>query len=317
MGSFVIGRIASHVLLFFAVTLLVFVAFFVMPRNDSRFARRAPTEYRLHGGMMGEYAHYVWQFVRHGDLGRSYVTREKVTTRLIQATPVTLSLVAGGLLVWLLIAIPLGMLAALRPRSLLDRGSSFLVIVGLSIHPVLLGLVLSYVFGHRLNVLPARGYCSVNNLSTGCDGLAHWAEHLILPWITFGVVNAALFTMMIRALVIEELNEEYVRTAKAKGAGQGRIVRAHLLRNVTLPLVTMIGVQAATSLGGVVFIETVFDLPGLGGMLRRGAQQRDLPLTAGSVLFLALAIMALNLIVDIVYGLLDPRIRTAARTAVS
>ena len=166
-------------------------------------------------------------------------------------------------------------------------------------------------------VLPARGYCSVNNLSTGCDGLARWAEHLILPWITFGVVNAALFTMMIRALVIEELNEEYVRTAKAKGAGQGRIVRAHLLRNVTLPLVTMVGVQAATSLGGVVFIESVFDLPGLGGMLRRGAQQRDLPLTAGSVLFLALAIMALNLIVDIFYGLLDPRIRTAARTAVS
>ena len=148
MGSFVVGRIASHVLFFFAVTLLVFVAFFVMPRNDSRFARRAPTQYRLHGGMMGEYAHYVWQFVRHGDLGRSYGTREKVTTRLIRAAPVTLSLVAGGLVVWLLIAIPLGMLAALRPRSLLDRGASLAVIVGLSIHPVLLGLVLSYLFGH-------------------------------------------------------------------------------------------------------------------------------------------------------------------------
>jgi peptide/nickel transport system permease protein len=315
MGSFVIGRIAAHVLLFFAVTLLVFVAFFVMPRNDSRFARRAPTQYRLHGGMMGEYAHYVWRFVRYGDLGRSYGTREKVTTRLVQAAPVTLSLVAGGLIVWLLIAIPLGMLAALRPRSLLDRGASLAVIVGLSIHPVLLGLVLSYVFGHRLNVLPAHGYCSVNNISTGCDGLARWAEHLVLPWITFGVVNAALFTMMIRALVAEELNAEYVRTAFAKGAGRSRVLRAHLLRNVTLPLVTMIGVQAATSLGGVVFIESVFDLPGLGGMLRRGAQQRDLPLTAGSVLFLALAIMALNLLVDILYGWLDPRIRAAARAA--
>jgi peptide/nickel transport system permease protein len=316
MGSFVIGRIASHVLLFFAVTLLVFVAFYVMPRNDSRFARRAPPEYRLHGAVAGEYAHYVWRFVRHGDLGRSYGTREKVTTRLVQAAPVTLSLVAGGLVVWLLIAIPLGMLAAMRPRSLLDRGSSFVVLVGLSIHPVLLGLVLSYLFGHRLNLLPARGYCSVNNISTGCDGLARWADHLVLPWITFGIVNAALFTMMIRALVIEELGEEYVRTARAKGAGPGRILRAHLLRNVTLPLVTMVGVQAATSLGGVVFIESVFDLPGLGGMLRRGAQQRDLPLTAGSVLFLALAIIALNLLVDLFYGVLDPRVRTGARTAV-
>jgi peptide/nickel transport system permease protein len=317
MGSFVIGRLASYVLLFFAVTLLVFVAFFVMPRNDPRFGGRAPDEYRLHGALLGEYAHYVWQFVRYGDLGRSYGTREKVTTRLVRATPVTLSLVAGGLVVWLLIAVPLGMLAALRPRSLVDRGSSFAVMAGLSIHPVILGLVLSYFFGHRWNLLPARGYCTVNNLSTGCDGLARWAEHLILPWITFGVVNAALFTMMIRALVIEELNAEYVRTAMAKGAGRVRIVRAHLLRNVTLPLATMVGVQAATSLGGVVFIESVFDLPGLGGMLRRGAQTRDLPLTAGSVLFLALAIMALNLIVDIFYGLLDPRIRTAARTAVS
>lgn len=309
MGSFVIGRIASHVLLFFAVTLLVFVAFFVMPRNDSRFERRAPDEYRLHGGMMGEYAHYVWRFVRHGDLGRSYGTREKVTTRLVQAAPVTLSLVAGGLVVWLLIAIPLGMIAALRPRSLLDRGSSLAVIVGLSIHPVLLGLVLSYVFGHQLDVLPARGYCSVNNLSTGCDGLARWAEHLILPWITFGVVNAALFTMMIRALVLEELSEEYVRTARAKGAGTVRVVRAHLLRNVTLPLVTMVGVQAGTSLAGVIFVESTFDLPGLGGMLRRAAQTRDLPLTAGSVVFLALAIMLLNLVVDVAYAALDPRIR--------
>lgn len=315
MGSFVIGRIASSVLLFFAVTLLVFVAFFVMPRNDSRFARRAPPQYRLHGGMVGEYGHYVWRLVRYGDLGRSYGTREPVTTRLIQAAPVTLSLVAGGLVVWLLIAVPLGMLAALRPRSLLDRGASLAVIVGLSIHPVLLGLVLSYFFGHTLNVLPAHGYCSVNNLSTGCDGLARWATHLVLPWITFGIVNAALFTMMIRALVVEELNEEYVRTALAKGAGRARILRAHLLRNVTLPLVTMVGVQAATSLGGVVFIESVFDLPGLGGMLRRGAQQRDLPLTAGSVLFLALAIMVLNLLVDILYGWLDPRIRAAARAA--
>jgi len=317
MGSFVIGRVASHVVLFFAVTLLVFVAFFVMPRSDSRFARRAPPQYRLHGGMMGEYAHYVWRFVRYGDLGRSYGTREKVTTRLVRAAPVTLSLLAGGLVVWLLIALPLGLLAAIRPRSLLDRGSSFLVMVGLSMHPLLLGLVLSYLFGHKLNVLPARGYCTVNNLSTGCDGLARWAEHLVLPWITFGVVNAALFTMMIRALVIEELNEEYVRTARAKGAGPSRILRAHLLRNVSLSLVTMVGVQAATSLMCVLFIETVFDLPGLGGMLRRGAVQRDLPLTAGSVLFFALAIMALNLLVDIVYGLLDPRIRTAARTAVS
>ncbi|MGZ4290455.1 MAG: ABC transporter permease [Gaiellaceae bacterium] len=316
MGRFVVGRLASSVLLFFAITLFVFVAFFVMPRDDrGRAARRTPQQYRLHGGMMGEYAHYIWAIVRHGDLGRSYGTRERVTTRLFRAAPVTLSLVAGGLVVWLLIAIPLGMLAALRPRSLLDRGSTVFVLIGLSAHPVTLGLVLSYFFGHKLNVLPAHGYCSMANLSTGCDGLQQWTLHLILPWFTFGLINAALFTMMIRALVLEELNEEYVRTALAKGAGMRRIVRSHLLRNVTLPLVAMIGVQAGTSLAGVVFVETVFDLPGLGGILRRAAQTRDLPLTAGSVLFLALAILVLNLVVDVAYAMLDPRIRTAARAA--
>jgi peptide/nickel transport system permease protein len=316
MGRFVVGRLAASVLLFFAVTLFVFVAFFVMPRDDGgRFERSTPPQYRLHGSMLGEYAHYVWRLVGHADLGYSYGTRERVTTRLFRAAPVTLSLLAGGMVVWLLISVPLGLLAAMRPRSLIDRGSSLLVMVGLSAHPVVLGLALSWLFGHRLPLLPANGYCSVNNLSTGCDGLSHWASHLVLPWLTFGIVNAALFTMMIRALVIEELNEDYVRTARAKGAGARRIACGHLLRNVTLPLVTMVGVQAATSLGGVIFIESTFDLPGLGGILRRAAQTRDLPLTAGSVVFLALAIMLLNLIVDVAYALLDPRIRAASRLA--
>jgi peptide/nickel transport system permease protein len=224
---------------------------------------------------------------------------------------VTLSLVAGGLVVWLLIAAPLGLLSALRPRSLLDRGASVLVFAGLSIHPVVLGLVLSWLLGHRLPLLPANGYCSLRGLSTGCDGLAHWASHLILPWLTFGIVNAALFALTIRALVLEELDQEYVRTARAKGAGTARVVRHHLLRNVSLPLVTMVGVQAGTSLAGVVFIESTFDLPGLGGMLRRAAQTQDLPLTAGSVLFLSLAVVAVNLVVEVIYALLDPRIRVA------
>jgi peptide/nickel transport system permease protein len=312
MGRFVVGRLASSAMVAVAVTMFVFVAFFALPRDDGQFARRTPSQYRLHGPMVGQYAHFVWRLLRHGDLGYSYGTRQRVTTRLLEAAPVTLSLVAGGLVVWLLIAAPLGLLSALRPRSLLDRGASVLVFVGLSVHPVVLGLVLSWLLGHRLPLLPANGYCSLSSLSTGCDGLGRWASHLILPWLTFGIVNAALFTMMIRALVLEELDQEYVRTARAKGAGTARVVRGHLLRNVSLPLVTMVGVQAGTSLAGVVFIETTFDLPGLGGMLRSATQARDLPLTAGSVLFLSLAIVALNLVVDLVYALLDPRIRSPA-----
>jgi peptide/nickel transport system permease protein len=313
MTRYVLGRLASSVVLFFAITFFVFVAFFVMP-SDSRSERHVSSAYRIHGSMTGGYAHYLWALVRHGDLGNSYQTRASVTTRLFDAAPVTLSLVLGGLVVWLLIAIPLGIVSALHPRSLVDRASSAFVLVGLCAHPVWLGLMLSYLFGHYLHVLPAVGYCSLNSLSTGCDGLVQWTSHLLLPWFTFGMVNAGLFATMMRALVREELAEDYVRTARAKGASGTRIVRSHLLRNVTLPLVTLIGLNAGTALAGVIFIESAFDLPGLGGILRRSTLQRDLPMIAGSVVFLAVAIVALNLLVDLAYAALDPRIRRGAHT---
>jgi peptide/nickel transport system permease protein len=309
----VLGRLASYVVVFFAITLFVFVAFFAMPSTNRE--RETTDAYRIHGSVSGEYVHYMWRMVAHGDLGYSYVSREAVTRKLFRAAPVTLSLVAGGVVVWLLIAIPLGILAALRPRSLLDRAATIFVLIGVSAHPVWIGLMLGYVFGHYLHVLPLDGYCSVNSLSTGCEGLTQWAYHLVLPWVTFGLLNAALFMTMTRSLVIEQLREEYVRTARAKGASEGRIVRAHVLKNVTLPLVTMIGINAGTALAGVIFIESAFGLPGLGGILRRATLQRDLPMIAGSVLFLALAIMLLNLFVDLMYATLDPRIRLSASAA--
>jgi peptide/nickel transport system permease protein len=313
MTRYVLGRLASCVVVFFAITLFVFVAFFAMPSTNRE--RETTDAYRIHGSVSGEYAHYMWRMVAHGDLGYSYVSREAVTRKLFRAAPVTLSLVAGGIVVWLLIAIPLGIVAALRPRSLLDRAATIFVLIGISAHPVWIGLMLGYVFGHYLHVLPLDGYCSLNSLSTGCEGLTQWAYHLVLPWVTFGLLNAALFMTMTRSLVIEQLREEYVRTARAKGASEGRIVRAHVLKNVTLPLVTMIGINAGTALAGVIFIESAFGLPGLGGILRRATLQRDLPMIAGSVLFLALAIMVLNLFVDLMYATLDPRIRLSPSTA--
>lgn len=311
MARFVLGRGVSALFTCLAVTLLVFVAFFRLPQDT---ARRDPTpeEYRIHGSLPGAYAHYLWRIVRHGDFGYSYLTREAVTTRLLQAAPVTLSLVVGGLVVWLLIAMPLGLVSALRPRTAVDRAATVLVLLGLSLHPVWLGLMLSWLFGHELHVLPASGYCSIANLSTGCDGLGGWATHLLLPWVTFGVINAALFTAMVRALVREELGADYVRTAVAKGVRTPRLVGSHVLRNAMLPLATMAGIMAATSLAGVIFVESAFDLPGLGGMLRDSTLRGDLPMIAGSVTFLALAIVLLNLVVDVAYAALDPRIRLGA-----
>lgn len=311
MTRYVLGRLASTALMFLAVTLFVFIAFFRIPQSRGR--RDLADAHRLQGTLPGEYAHYLWRFVGHGDLGYSSVSREAVTTQLLRAAPVTLSLVIGGLLVWLLIALPIGVLSALRPRRLVDRASTVLVLVGLSLHPVWLGLMLSWVFGQYLHVLPASGYCTVAGLSTGCNGLGHWATHMFLPWITFGIVNAALFSTMLRALLLEELNADYVQTALAKGVGSVRVVHAHVLQNVMLPLLTMLGLLAGTSLAGVIFVESAFDLPGLGGILRQATLRHDLPVTAGSVLFLALAIVLLNLVVDLAYATVDPRVRVMLR----
>ncbi len=317
MARFVVTRLLSSVALFFAITLFVFVAFFVLPastgaaRRPGHIAGNAIVRdtYWVHGSFPHQYSHYVWNFVRHGDLGRSYVNREAVTDRLRRAVPVTASLVLGGVLVWLLISIPLGILSALRPRSLLDRSSTVFVTIGLSAHPVWLGLVLGYLLGYKWHVVPVASYCEMVTPKTPCGGPVQWAWHLLLPWLIFGLVNAALFTSMVRASVLEVLSEDYVRTARAKGAGEARVVRVHVLRNVLLPLVTMIGMNFALALGGVIFIETVFNLPGLGQMFRSSLLQRDLPVTAGIVMFMTLAIMVTNLVVDLLYTALDPRVR--------
>jgi peptide/nickel transport system permease protein len=308
VARYLVTRLASSIALFFAVTLFVFVAFFAFPTSGGGRVSTDREPYRS-GSLPHGYAQYVWKLVRHGDLGRSFADREAVTARVFRAAPVTFSLVLGGLLVWLLIAIPLGMIAALRPRSLLDRALTVLVLIGLCSHPVWLGLMSGFLFGEHWHVFPSSGYCDLFSPSTSCGGPVQWTDHLLLPWLIFGLLNAAVYTIMFRAFVIEELGQDYVRTARAKGAGNVRVIRGHVLKNVMPSFVTMLGMNMGIALGGVIFVESAFGLPGLGGMLRRSIIQHDLPLTAGIVIFLALAIVLLNLVVDLAYAALDPRVR--------
>jgi peptide/nickel transport system permease protein len=313
MGRYLFGRLASAVLALFAVTLFVFVAFDVLPKGQQRPG--FTTTYRIHGSLPRQYGDFLWNLVRRGDLGRSYQDREPVTKRIGAAAPVTLSLVLGGLLVWLVVAIPLGLLAALRPRSVLDLAVMGFVLVGVSVHPLWLGLVLGFVFGGHWHVLPVSGYCDLFSPSTACGGPAQWFGHLLLPWLTFGLLNGALYTLMIRALVREELDKEYVLAARAKGAGTARVLRSHVTANLLPPFVTMIGMNVGIALAGVVFVESAFGLPGLGGILRQSILRRDVPMTSGIVLCLTVTIVLLNLIVDLTYSLLDPRVRRPAVAA--
>ena len=185
------------------------------------------------------------------------------------------------------------------------------VLIGISAHPVWLGLALSYLLGFKLHVFPVAGYCdlTVHRETGSCGGPTYWAYHLVLPWITFGLLYAALYARMIRASVLETLGEDYIRTARAKGAGTWLVLRRHALPNALLPVVSMLGMDMGLAFGGAIFVESVYGLPGVGLMLYRALTRSDRPVIMGIVLLVSVFVVIANLLVDIAYAVLDPRIR--------
>jgi peptide/nickel transport system permease protein len=322
MLGYLVRRVFWAVVLLFALTLVTYVLFFVLPTDPARFRRGLASEstdirraFNLQGSVVSEYAQFVWNAFVHGSLGRSFATRREVTAMLIEAAPVTGSLILGGSVLFLVTALVVGIVSAIRPRSLFDRAGMTFVLVGISVHPVWIGLVLSYLLGARLRLTPVSGYCELFSPPAGslCGGPYEWAYHLILPWITFAILFSAVYARMIRAGVLEAYDEDYVRTARAKGARELRVLRAHVLRNALLPLVTMLGMDVGLAFGGSLFIEQVYGLPGLGRLVVTSLARRDLPPVVGVVLLVTVAIALANLIVDLLYACLDPRVRVAAR----
>ena len=315
MTNYLVRRVAWAGLLFLVMSFVTYLIFFVIPTEASRIGRGQASEtidlrtaIPLEGSLVQEYGQYLGRIL-HGDLGESYVTRREVSGIIAQAAPVTASLVFGGAIVWLLIAIPVGLLSALRPRSLLDRGATAFVLIGISAHPVWIGLILSYFLGEKLGLAPTGGYCDLVSPTTECGGPVQWAWHLWLPWLTFALMFAAIYMRMVRASVVEALGEDYVRTARAKGASEAQIMRHHVLRNSLLPVVTMLGMDIGVALGAAVFVERVYGLPGLGSVALQSLARRDLPVIMGVVLFGTLVVIVLNLIVDLLYTAIDPRSR--------
>ena len=243
------------------------------------------------------------------DLGHSFTNRQDVNEIVKNAAPVTASLVFGGAFFWMLLAIPVGVLSALRPRSLLDRVAMIFVLIGVSAHPVWIGLLFAYFIGYKAGLTPITGYCDFFGRGDACHGPVQWAYHMILPWSTFMILFAALYVRMIRANVMETLNEDYVRTAHAKGAPGWLVLRSHVLRNAMLPIVTMLGMDIGIALGGAVFTESVYGLPGLGRQLIQSINNFDLPVTMGLVVFTTTSIIFFTLVVDLLYAYIDPRIR--------
>jgi peptide/nickel transport system permease protein len=212
----------------------------------------------------------------------------------------------------MIIALSVGIFSALRPRSLIDRAAMVFVLIGVSAHPVWIGLILSYFFGVKWGITPIANYANFFGApeDSGLPGGPwQWFYHMILPWCTFALLFAALYVRMIRANVMETLNEDFVRTARAKGAPERRILFAHVLRNALLPVVTMLGMDIGVALGGAIFTETVYQLPGLGREAVVAINAQDLATLQAIVVFATIAILFFNLIVDLLYAWIDPRIR--------
>ena len=321
MLQYLVRRVLWSVVLFLAVTLVTYVIFFLVPANPARQAAgQAATPERvaeveeflgLNDPVYVQYYKFLKRLIFDGSLGQSFVDRSSVNDEIFRAAPITASLVFGAMAMVLAISIPIGILSALRPRSLLDRAAMTYVLIGISLPSFWIALVLSYLIGFRLGWTPIAGYCEVVSVpeAANCGGFLDWAYHMILPWFALAIVQAGVYVRFIRAEVMETMSQDYVRTARAKGAPERTVMKDHILRNALLPVVTILGMDIGLLLGGAIFIETVFGLNGLGGTAIRSIGQFDLPTLQGVVIFGAIAIIIFTLIVDLLYAWIDPRIR--------
>ncbi|MBM3362557.1 MAG: ABC transporter permease [Betaproteobacteria bacterium] len=243
--------------------------------------------------------------VLQGDLGHSYFLNKPVSDLILQRLEPTASLALGTIVLAILLAVPLGTVAASRMGGGLDRLLSVISVAGFSVPVFVTGYVLIYLFSIQLQWLPVQGYEPLS----GKGGLWAWARQLILPWLALSIIYVALIARITRASVSEALTEDYIRTARAKGLHERAVLLRHALRNAAVPIVTVIGIGVALLIGGVVVTETVFAIPGLGSLTVDVVLNRDFPVIQGLVLFFAVSYVVINLLVDLSYLLLDPRIR--------
>ena len=321
MGRYLIRRIGFTVLVLFVVSLLTFLIFVKLPTGDP--ARRATGKsstpeqienarkaFGLDQPLWVQYGRFAKGLIPLPGLflsedvyysyGNFIPVREEIARRL----PVTVALAVGGAALWLLIGIPVGIAAGVRRKSSLSRASMLLAIVGVSIPVFWLGQLLLYVFWFRLGWAPPSGM----DIGVGVWGSVLGGRFL-LPWITVAVGYAAFYARMVRSNVIETMHEDYIRTARAKGLPERRVIYRHGLRGALTPVVTMLGIDLGTLLGGLFIVETLFGLPGVGQLAVTSISTNDFPMVMGVTVLGALFIAVANLTVDVAYAALDPRVR--------
>ncbi|HEV2439365.1 MAG TPA: ABC transporter permease [bacterium] len=310
MAAFLTGRLLQTVPVLIGVSVLVFLILHLTPGNPALFVAGpdAPPEVvrdierslGLDQPLYVQYARYVSRLVR-GDLGRSIQAHDPVLDHLVATFPVTLALASVGVLWTVLVSVPMGILAAYRRNSALDLATIFAVLAGNAMPAFAIGLILLYIFAIHLRWFPLTGYRSLATL----DG---W-RHIALPAITVGSGVTPLLTRLTRSSMLEVLNQDYVRSARAKGVREPDVVIRHGFRNALLPVITVIGLQLGLLLSGAVITESIFSLPGTGRLVVQAIQARDFPVVQGAVLFFSLTFVVISILVDLAYAAADPRIR--------
>lgn len=309
MLIFILRRLAQTIPTLIAVVLLIFVLFSVIPGSiastmgddgrgamDPQVVERMKKELGLNDPVHVRFVNYLGKLAT-GDLGNSFRTREPVTKLISTRLWPSLKLTFAAMAIAILIGLPLGFIAALKPGSMVDSVSMVFAVSGLSLPKFWLGLMLMYLFALKLSWLPSFGY--------GDGGL----KYLILPAVALGVSPMALLARTTRAAVLEIANADFVRTARSKGMSETRVVKWHVLRNALVIVLTAIGLQFGSLMGQAVVVEKLFSWPGLGSLLVDSVFQRDIPAVQGSILVIVLFFLVINTLVDIAYVLIDPRIR--------
>ena len=318
MTRYIIRRILWGVLLLVLVSALTFVLFRIFPTGDPARLRagRSPNprviaEIRVNLGLNKPLITQFWIYMRnlflHFDLGYSYQSGASVRSLIFQRLPATLSLTLGAAVLWLATGLPVGIVSAVRRRSRLDRASMGTALVLVSAPEYWLGLIVLYLFAAdigQVKVFPGAGSYA------GLSGDPwKWFTSLLLPWLVLAASFAAVYARLMRGSLIETMGEDYIRTARAKGLTERRVVLHHGVRAAINPIMTIFALDVGTLLGGAILIETVFDIPGIGRLSYDAITHADFPIIQGTVLLVALFIVVSNILVDIAYAFLDPRIR--------
>jgi len=312
MGHFVVRRLAGAVAVLFTISVIVFLIFNVIPNSDParRLAGRSPTP-ALIAGIEEEWGfddplpqQYLTTMgkIFSGDLV-SYTTREDVDERIVEGIPATLSLCLGAAVIWLFFGILFGYLSAVHAGGKLDRVLTVVAVMGISIPVFWLAAILLNYLSYETGIFPSGGYVGL------AEEPFEWATHLILPWISLAAIQIGFYSRVLRSSMLDVMNEDYVRTARAKGLSERRVMTHHVLRNSLIPIVTLLGLDVGVLLGGAILVEALFGLNGVGQYAFESLESLDLPPIMAVTLFGAFFVVLCNALADVAYAFLDPRIR--------